>query len=517
MERRSSRRRRHPLVRGASLRPIVSVSPPAAVLKDGAAVPAPRARVLMMPSWGGVAGLRALLVMALPLIMTSAVHSVNLFLDRVFLAMYSRDAFTAALQSGMMSWTLLILPFMTVSYTATFVSQFIGAKREKEVGHLIGQAVWMALIGGVFMAALAPLAYPFFRWVGHEGNLPKLEADYLWVLATGAVANLLNAALSCYFIGRGRTMLVLFVNVSGCLVNACLNVWLIFTPIWIIPAGMVGAAVATLIGAFVGAVLFAVFIWADPSARSQFGMFARLAPNGHLMWKMLRFGFPSGVHALIDTLGFAVFLLVVGKFGYAAQFASNLAMNLNLLLFIPAVGLHQAVAVAVGNFCGGKDHSSAERVTANAAWLCLVYMLTVTGIYLFIPEPLLLLFRGTMAEAEWQAMLGLAKLLLLVVAFYSTFDAMLLVYSGTLKGAGDTQFVMWVSIIFSQLLLIWPCLILAAKANDFANPNHGLFVAWAFCAAYIVFLAFFNVWRYWRGGWKTIDMVGSQEPNLVED
>lgn len=468
------------------------------------------ARIFYRPNWSGADGIRRLLIIAVPLILSNAVHAINIFFDRTFLAWYSKDCFTAALQGGMLHWTLLNLPFQTVIYSSTFVAQFIGAKQDRQVGPMVWQAIYTALIGGAIMALVAPLGYPLFRWIGHVRDVPRFEAEYFLVLSLGSVVFLLNNALYGFFAGQGRTNLVLFVNACSCLLNICLNTWFIFTPTWIIPMGMMGAAWATVISAFAGFLMFALLILADRSNEARFLIVSGFRFSKGLFRRLLRFGFPAGVHGLIDMMGFTAFMMVVGVFGYEAQIASNMAMNINLLLFIPAVGLSAAVQILAGNFCGARDHASVERLTSNALILCSIYMTVVIVLYVFYPHYLLHAFRGGMPEAEWARFFNLARILLIVVAVYSVFDALVLTYSGALRGAGDTKFVMWASVVFSQVLLTGPCVALAIF-RDALGPTLGLYLAWAFCSIYIVFLGLVNMLRFRFGRWKTIVMVERKE------
>jgi MATE family multidrug resistance protein len=101
----------------------------------------------------------------------------------------------------------------------------------------------------------------------------------------------------------------------------------------------------------------------------------------------------------------------------------------------------------------------------------------------------------------------MAKTLLLVVAFYSFFDGVFLVYSGVLKGAGDTKFVMFMAMFFSILVLTVPSVVLTLYRAQMV-PRTGLLLAWGLCANYIVMLAFANLLRYRIGRWRGINMVG---------
>jgi len=471
-----------------------------------------KARLFVWPSWSGREGIPTLLKVALPLILANGMHATNMFFDRTFLAWFSADTFTASLQAGALHWLLLTLFFQTVIYASTFVAQYEGAKETQMIGPVTWQAVYLALFGSLVLILCAPLGFPLFRWIGHEGNLPLLEGQYFYVMCLGSVGMLLNAALYSYYIGRGRTAMVLFVNACSCLLNICLNAWMIFEEIWIFPMGIEGAAWATNISALAGAGIFGLLMAAEKGAESRFSLFSGWRFDRKLSTRILRFGVPSGVHGVLDMLGFTTFLLVVGVFGYHAQHASNLAMNLNLFLFLPAIGVSNGVQILTGQLCGAKRHRAVERLATGTALITLIYMGVTIGIYLGAPDSWLEWFRGGMPEEEWRTTLELTRVLLVIVAAYTLFDALMLIYSGILKGAGDTHFVMWATIVFSQALFIWPCVILAAFKDQFSDPTHGLYAAWASCFAYITFLGLFNLWRFRNGYWRTIEVIDQDTP-----
>jgi MATE family multidrug resistance protein len=466
------------------------------------------ARLIFPLSWRGTGGIRELLMVTAPLMLSHAATSLNLFIDRTFLAWYSQEAFAAALQAGVMNWMVYGFFFSMVSYVSTFVAQVTGAGIERQAGPLTWQAVYLAVGSAVVFAGLGWLGWPLFRWIGHEGILPELEATYFEILCWGGVFGLVSAAIYGFFAGRGETGMVLFVTLCVCVLNMCLNALMIFEPLWIFPEGIAGAAWATVIAQALGLVIYIAFIAARRvEYESRFAMLSGWRYSRSMMKRLLQFAFPAGVHHTVEIGGFTVFLQIVGLFGLTAQVATNMAMNINLLLFIPAVGLHIAVSILVGQYCGAKDYESAARVTYHTAAITTIYMVAIILVYAVFPGPLLSLFRGGMPEAQWIPLLELAKVLLLVVAFYSLFDGFFLTYSGALKGAGDTRFVMVMALTVSTLALTIPCIILASMRH-MMEPRIGLLVAWGLCANYIVTAALINMWRFRGGRWKAINMVG---------
>lgn len=476
-----------------------------------------RGRLFVRPRWDGDDGMRHLLRVGLPLVMSSALHSLNQFFDRTFLAWYSQDSFTAALQAGVTFWAVMALFHFTVIYAGTFIAQFHGAKQNDQIGATLWQGVYLAIAGSFIIACCAPLGRWLFTAIGHEGNLPELESAYFEVFCWCGFALLLNWAAQNFFNGLGRTGMVLFVNGVAVVLNICLNTWMIFEPIWIFPDGIAGAAWASVISMFVGFLIFVVLILANPDHEKVYRIRSSWRYDGERIRRILRFGFPSGVHAMMDVLGITSFFLVVGLFGYQAQYASNLALNANFLLWMPAIGVHAACQILAGQLCGAKNHGGVERLAAGAATITLVYMGLSLIVYLVIPEIVLNFFRGGLPEEAWQEALGLAKVLLVFVAVFTMTDGLLLVYSGVLKGAGDTKFVMWVTVIFSQVIITGPCILMGIYREPLRESGWGLYLAWGALTVYIIFIALLSLGRFMSGHWKSIDVIDQDGPPRIDD
>jgi len=112
--------------------------------------------------WNCPCGIRELLLLALPLIASTASWSMTSFVDRVFLFWYSQDAMAAALPAGMLFFTLLCFPIGLASYLNTFVAQYDGAGRQRQIGVVIRKGVlWGSLLIPAYLVVI-PFAEPFF-------------------------------------------------------------------------------------------------------------------------------------------------------------------------------------------------------------------------------------------------------------------------------------------------------------------------------------------------------------------
>jgi MATE family multidrug resistance protein len=214
----------------------------------------------------------------------------------------------------------------------------------------------------------------------------------------------------------------------------------------------------------------------------------------------LRFGLPSGFQWFLDGLAFTAFVVLIGRLGDAELAATSIAATLNLLAFLPPMGIAQAVAVLVGQRLGQDRPDLAEQSAwagLRVAWICMVF---VAALYVLAPQALLALFQSNEDPAKWAPVAALVPSLLRFIAVYCLFDSMQLVFSFALRGAGDTYFVTLAMLALSWPLMVFPVWIVARE--------HGpLTWAWAFATVYVIALAFVLLVRFRHGKWKTMRVI----------
>ncbi len=462
-------------------------------------------------------GYRELLVLAVPLMISAGTQSLMHILDRLFLFGYSREAMAAALPAGIFFWTALSLPFGVVQYVNTFVAQYEGAGRKERVSASIWQGVYFSLLAGGALWIAAPLAYPLFEWIGHEGKVAALEAEYFYWLCWGAIPALLTAALSCFFSGRGQMTLVSVVNIAGVLLDAPLDYAMIYGwgpfPEW----GIAGAAISTNISSGFCA---AIFLWLllRPSVEREYRFLSAWMPDEQLFRRMMRFGLPSGYNLFIDIAGFTAFIMIIGWLGKEELAATNIAFNLNTLAFIPVLGMSIAVSTLVGQRIGEGRPEIAARTARRGFVIAGSYMLTCGLIYVLLPDLLLwpyAHFVDSKAEdaVPFEEMHAVVVVLLRFVALYSFFDAMAIIFGSAVRAAGDTLFSMAYTLACSMGLLVLPTYL----AWRFIDESRRLNWSWVFCSLYVIAMGLGFCARFLQGKWKSMKVIEPLPDDLLTD
>lgn len=455
------------------------------------------------PATPSPGGSRELLSLAAPLIVSQSFMTVQVFVDTILLSWYDSRAMAASFPAVMWFWLAFGFLQVTAGYTSTFVAQYTGAARPHRVGPAVWQGIHFAVLAGLLMLLLAPAA-PFLIAIGgHSSALQSLEAAYLKCLAYAAMPMLIMAAINGFFSGRGQTWIVLGIEAFGTAVNVVLSLVLIFGHMGFPEMGIEGAGWATVVGSWASALL-ALGLLLRRRYREQFATVSGWRFERELFGRLMRYGGPAGAQVFLDVLVFHLFVQLVGRLGEAAMGATTLTVRLNMIAFLPMLGLGQAVCILVGQRLGADRPDLAEKSAYTGLKWSFGYMCTIAAVYLALPGLIVSIFEGDRDPEDFAAVAAIVPGLLVCVAAYSIVDAVNLTFSFALRGAGDTWFV-----TMATFCLAWPIMVLPTYLVVRAGGS--VYWAWWFATAHIFAMAACFYLRFRHGRWKTMRVI---EPGL---
>lgn len=456
---------------------------------------------------------KELFYVSLPLIISAGSHSLMNVADRVMLAGYSPssadgttalDIIAAVTPAGMMYWSFACIPLGTILYANTFISQFDGAGKPRELASAFWQAVWLAVVTGALLLGSIPIARSLFELAGHSPSVIRQEMIYFNTLCWGAVFQLMSNALGCYYSGRQATSVLMKVTLSSVVINVFVDYGLIFGH-WGLPElGIKGAAIATVFARICEVVVYTVLIYRH--CRGNYPLAETWKPNTALLKKYLRYGFPSGLHYFIDNSSFLIFLLIVGSLNRDVMAATNLAFSVNSIIFVPLLGFGTAVQTLVGHHIGAGIKAAASQTTWNAIRMATVWTGGAAILLVFFPGISLLpflAFEETPVDGvqSVRSVLPVAAGLLKFVAIYSIFDAMAVVFASALRGAGDTVFPMMITMFSGWLVMTIPAWLIVQMNGATIE------MLWMTCTGHITLMGTAMLLRFMSGKWKLIKLT----------
>jgi MATE family multidrug resistance protein len=207
----------------------------------------------------------------------------------------------------------------------------------------------------------------------------------------------------------------------------------------------------------------------------------------------------------LDVVVFNLFIQIVGRIGEAALGASTLTVRLNMVAFLPMMGMGQAVCILVGQRLGADRPALAERTTYTGLRWMTGYMTAVAAIYLLFPGILVRTFENPENAAQFTEIAAIVPKLLICVAIYSIADALTLTFAFALRGAGDTRFV-----TACTFALAWPIMVIPTYLV--VTNGGSVYWAWAFATAHILAMSVCFGLRFRHGKWKSMRVI---EPAVV--
>lgn len=442
-----------------------------------------------------------ILKLALPLILSMIGLVLMQFVDALFLSWYSKEAVAAVVPAGMAA-TLIISPFQgTAMFTSTLVAHYVGARRPGRAFAATWQGIYFSIFCGFVVSLIGFAAEPLFNWVAHSEQIRSLEQRYFAILCWFSFTTVCGSALSGFFSGRGHTVTLMMVQLTGLAANSILDYCLIFG-YWGFPElGMDGAAFATVIAQ--GVVVLILFVLFLRSRQTSGHPWKDKGFELKLFQRLLHFGIPNGLRFAFEMLAWTLFIFFIGRIGDNELAASNIVYRINGFTFFPIIGLGQAVGVLVGQAQGAGNINKTVKLTYTGFYLAEIWMIVIAVILVLFPFNILNLFNGKGVIDNYQSITAMGAILLRFVAIYSLLDACNIIFVSSLQSAGDTRWTMFFSILsncsFLGVLMV----------ADYLKV--GIWFQWTAATIFVMTAAITWLIRFSLGRWKTIRVI---EPHL---
>jgi len=445
------------------------------------------------------AGLREILHLALPIIVSMASATMMGFIDTWMVALVGTTEVAAAMPAGIIAYTLTAFPLGIAQCVSTFTAQALGRGTPEEGSAFAWQGLYLSVAVGIACFTLWPAAPGFFSLFGHEPEVVVLEVIYfrirLWAVGIAVAVGALNG----FFYGIHRPLIPLIAMVVDNVVNVLLCYVLIFGKLGAPALGLTGAALAFVLSYIVQV---AVLLWAFLShvVHEQF------ATRTAWQWAWPRFrqlvhiGWPAGMQSAVDVLGWGVLIvLMVGRFGKEQLAASNITIQYMTISFMPGIGLAQALTALVGRYIGeGRVELAVQRVH-ETLFLALSYMALMAVLYWTCRAPFIAFFNTD------PVVIRAGSNILLCAAIFQVFDGMGYTFAGALRGAGDTHWTAGVTVAL-LLTVFAPLSLGSVMFTDLQSLG-----PWLAGSVYVILLGLSLWWRFAQGKWREIDIFAAEE------
>ncbi|RYY86312.1 MAG: MATE family efflux transporter [Chitinophagaceae bacterium] len=435
---------------------------------------------------------RAVVLLAVPMIIEMGMESVFALVDLFFVGKLGPHAVSTI---GLTESVLTIIYSLAIggSMAATaLVARRVGEKNPAQAAETAMQVILIGVAVMLVVSVVGLLLAPnILGMMGAEPETIRIGTPYIRIMMGSSTFIALLFLINGIFRGAGDASIAMK---SLTLANIC-NI--ILCPVLIrgigpFPElGLAGAALATSIGRGIGV---GYQFWHLFNGR---GVVKLTAAKVRAKWDMIKtvlsVAWPATLQFVIASCSW-VFLakLVAETGGHNASAGYQIAIRLVVFFILPAWGISNAAATLVGQNLGAKNPDRAEAAVWKTVKYNMIFMASVSLIFLLATRPLIGFFTKDAAVAE----IGVESLRIISAGY--VFYGMGMVLVNAFNGAGDTKTPTIIN-FFGFWLFQIPFAYLLAKPLGMGPTGVFIAIPVAETAINFVALAMFR-----RGKWKTI-------------
>jgi multidrug resistance protein, MATE family len=230
-----------------------------------------------------------------------------------------------------------------------------GARRHRDFGRSVRQALYLAMIGSVIGALALLFPGPLLRWTQVPPALEGTVSEYLAVLALALPPALLFRMYSTLNQSLGKPQLVTWLQAFSLLLKIPLTIWFTFGGLGLNAQGAVGCAWATVL------VMWLMTATAAWLVRTQglyrpYELWRRLEPpDWRVIGEFARLGVPAGLAVMVEVTSFTLMSLFIARQGTIASAAHQVAANAAAVMYMVPLSLAIATSARVSYWLGADD------------------------------------------------------------------------------------------------------------------------------------------------------------------
>lgn len=432
---------------------------------------------------------KLILEFAAPMLLGTVFQQLFSIVDSIVVGNFiGKEALAAVGASFPVIFVMISMIIGIVMGTTVVISQYFGAGDMVKVKRAIDTMYIYSTIAGAIASILGLLlAEPLLRLLDLPEDIMPGALLYLRIYLSGIVIFFGFNGTSAALRGLGDSKTPLYFLIVATVANIILVLLFVAVFGW----GIAGAAYATLVA---NTIAFGLAIyWLNKTHK-----LIRIAIKGlhfdrEIFRQSIRIGLPTGVQQTLVALGGLALLGIVNQFGTDIIAGYSVASRLDMMAVVPAMSFSHALATFVGQNIGANKFDRIKTGLVSTIKMAGLVSIVTTLIVIFGGHLIMSLF--TKDEAVIHA--G-DEYLTIVSASYIIF-ALMFIYNGLLRGAGDTVLPM-----FFSLLSLW--LIRIPIAWFLSNKIGSTGIWWSIPAGWAVGLAL-SYFYYKTGRWKKMAVV----------
>jgi putative MATE family efflux protein len=430
---------------------------------------------------------------AAPMLLGNIFQQMFSVIDAVVVGNFiGKEALAAVGASFPIIFMLVSLIIGLVMGTTVVIAQYFGAKDFVKVKRAIDTMyIYSAIAGIIATVAGLLLAEPMLRLLGLPQEIMPQAVLYLRIYFSGIIIFFGYNGTSAVLRGLGDSKTPLYFLIIATVANIILVLLFVAVFKW----GIAGAACATLLA---NTIAFGLAIyWLNKTHK-----LIRIAIKGlhfdrEIFRQSIRIGLPTGIQQTFVALGGLALMGIVNTFGTNVIAGFSVANRIDALATIPAMSFSQALSTFVGQNIGANKLDRIRTGLRSTIKMSGAITIATTIIIVIWGHIIMSLFTKD------SQVIRIGDQYLTIVSIFYILFTMMFIYTGIMRGAGDTFIPMFFSLISLWLIRIPLAYFLSKRIG-----SEGIW--WAIPAGWFIGLSLAFLY-YKTGRWKTKTVVKFDE------
>ncbi len=419
---------------------------------------------------------KLLLNMSLPAVFSMLIQALYNIVDSIYVAKLGQDAlFSIGLVFPMQMLSLAIGLGCGVG-TNAMVARRLGQKRLEHANQTATTGLILSIFHSLLILGGGLLfAKPFLSLFTQDAQIIEMGASYLMIVMGLGMGQQIQIICERILQATGNMILPMFSLLISAGINIVLDPIMIFGYFGFPALGVAGAALATVIGQWIG-MLFILYVLIKQNHDIKISL-KGFKLEKVVIQKIYQIGIPTMIMNAIGSVTTTCMNGILVGFSDVAVNALSIYFKLQSFVFMPILGMNQGAMPILSYNYGAQDKKRYTDTLKLMLKVAIAIMLAGTLIFNFFPNLILSLFNPT------EQLLEIGTVALRIISFHFIFAAVGLVITVLFQSLGYGIVSMLMS-LFRQLVFLVPLAYLFAK---FSGLNQ-VWWSYAYAEAIVMFI-----------------------------
>lgn len=319
---------------------------------------------------------------------------------------------------------------------SALVARRRGERRREEANRILVTAlVFIVVAAAVLSVFLVCAAGPIMDLCGSTAETHESAVAYYQIIMGGMIFNCIQMGINSAQRGAGNTKITMRTNVTSNTINIIMNYLLIQGHFGFPALGIRGAALATVLGTVVAAVMSVLSLRKEDNFVSiPYIIRQKIGPSLEAFKNLIHVGYSVFFEQVLMRIGFMLTAVMAAHQGTDAMAAHQVGMNIMGLSFSFGDGLQATAVALIGRSLGEKNEELAKEYGRTCRMVGAVIAVGLVLLYFTGARA----FMSLYFQEEHIVQIGVD--IMHVIVFVVIFQISQVIYMGCLRGAGDTLY-----------------------------------------------------------------------------